>query len=89
LQSAKDYLKGGMLLSMESMDNRMTRLAKNEIFLRNVGISLEESRALIDAVTVELVQYMAESLFVNETLNLQITGRVSRSDFPDVDMQIL
>ncbi len=89
LQSAKDYLKGGMLLSMESMDNRMTRLAKNEIFLRNVGISLEESRAMIDAVTVELVQYMAESLFVNETLNLQITGRVSRSDFPDVDMQIL
>jgi hypothetical protein len=44
---------------------------------------------MIDAVTVELVQYMAESLFVNETLNLQITGRVSRSDFPDVDMQIL
>jgi predicted Zn-dependent peptidase len=88
LQSAKDYLKGGMLLSMESMDNRMTRLAKNEIFLRNVGISLEESRAMIDAVTVELVQHMAESLFVNETLNLQITGRVSRSDFPNVDLQI-
>jgi predicted Zn-dependent peptidase len=88
LQSAKDYLKGGMLLSMESMDNRMTRLAKNEIFLRNVGISLEESRAMIDAVTVELVQHMAESLFVNETLNLQITGRVDRSDFPNVDLQI-
>ncbi|MCK4508322.1 MAG: insulinase family protein [Desulfuromonadales bacterium] len=88
LQSAKDYLKGGMLLSMESMDNRMTRLAKNELFLRDVGISLEESRAMIDAVTIDLVQYMAESLFVDETLNLQVTGRVDRSDFPDVDMQI-
>jgi predicted Zn-dependent peptidase len=88
LQSAKDYLKGSMLLSMESMDNRMTRLAKNELFLRNVGICVEESRALIDAVTLDLVQYLAESLFVNETLNLQVIGRVNRMDFPDVDLQI-
>jgi predicted Zn-dependent peptidase len=88
LQSAKDYLKGGMLLSMESMDSRMTRLAKNELFLRNVGISLDESRAMIDAVTGELVQHLAESLFVNETLNLQITGRITRPDFPDIDLQI-
>ena len=88
LQSAKDYLKGGMLLSMESMDNRMTRLAKNELFLRNVGISLEESRSMIDAVTVELVQHLAEKLFVNETFNLHVAGRVAQSDFPDVDLQI-
>ena len=88
LQSAKDYLKGGMLLSLESMDNRMTRLAKNELFLRNVGISVEESEAMIDAVTVDLVQHLAETLFVNDTLNLQITGRVNRSDFPDVDLQL-
>jgi predicted Zn-dependent peptidase len=88
LQSAKDYLKGSMLLSMESMDNRMTRLAKNELFLRDVGISLDESRANIDAVTLELVQHIAESLFVNETLNLHVTGRISPADFPDVDLQI-
>ena len=88
LQSAKDYLKGSMLLSMESMDNRMTRLAKNELFLRDVGISLDESRAMIDAVTVELVQHMAERLFVDETLNLQITGRVDSSDFPDIDLRL-
>ena len=88
LQSAKDYLKGGMLLSMESMDNRMTRLAKNELFLRDVGISIVESSKMIDAVTVELVQHMADRLLVNETHNLQITGRVSQSDFPDIDLQI-
>ncbi len=87
LQSAKDYLKGSMLLSMESMDNRMTRLAKNEIFLRNAGICLAESGAMIDAVTIDLVQYLAETLFVNDTLNLQVVGRVNRTDFPDVDLQ--
>ena len=88
LRSAKEYLKGSMLLSMESMDNRMTRLAKNELFLRNAGICVEESRAMIDAVTIDLVQHLAESLFVNETLNLQVIGRVNRPDFPDVDLQI-
>ena len=88
LQGAKDYLKGSMMLSMESMDARMTRLAKNELFLRDVGISLEESRAMIDAVTVELVQHLAEKLFINDTLNLHVTGRVTKTDFPDVDLQI-
>jgi len=88
LQSAKDYLKGGMMLSMESMDTRMTRLAKNELFVRGVGISLEESRELIDAVTVELVQHLAEKLFINDTLNLHVTGRVTNADFPDIDLQL-
>ncbi|MGW8312942.1 MAG: M16 family metallopeptidase [Desulfuromonadales bacterium] len=87
LQSAKDYLKGSMLLSMESMDNRMSRLAKNELFLRGVGTSLSESRAMIDAVTIDLVQHLAESLFVNETLNLYIAGQINRGDFPDIDLQ--
>ncbi len=88
LQSAKDCLKGSMILALESTDNRMTRLAKNELFLRDIGISLEESARLIDAVTTELIQSLAERLFVNETLNVLIVGRVKRADFPDVDLQI-
>ena len=86
LQSAKDFLKGSMLLSMESTDNRMTRLAKNELFLRDLGTSLEESRDMIDAVTAESVQSLAARLFVNQTLNIQVAGRVDPEDFPDSDM---
>ena len=88
LQSAKDFLKGSMLLAMESMDNRMSRLAKNELFLRRIGISLDESRAMVDAVTIENVQDLAQRLFVNQTLNLQIAGRVDEKDFPEIDLQI-
>jgi predicted Zn-dependent peptidase len=75
-----------MLLSMESTDNRMTRLAKNELFLRDLGTSLEESRDMIDAVTAESVQSLAARLFVNQTLNIQVAGRVDPADFPDSDM---
>lgn len=88
LQSAKDFLKGSMLLAMESTDNRMTRLAKNELFLRDVGTSLEESREMIDAVTAELIQELAEKLFVNETFNMQVAGRVDTAAFPDSDLQL-
>ncbi len=87
LQSAKDFLKGSMVLAMESSDNRMTRLAKNELFLRDVGTSLEQSHVLIDAVTVDMVQSLAKQLFVNETLNLQVAGRVETEDFPDDSIQ--
>ena len=88
LQSAKDFLKGSMLLAMESMDNRMSRLAKNELFLRNTGISIEKSREMIDAVTIDMLQDLANRLFINETLNLQIGGRVDEKDFPEIDLQI-
>jgi len=86
LQSAKDFLKGSMLLSMESTDNRMSRLAKNELFLRDVGTSLEESRDMIDAVTAEQIQSLASKLFVNETFNMQVAGRVEPADFTDTDL---
>ena len=33
LRSAKEQLKGNLLLSLESMDSRMGRLAKNQLYL--------------------------------------------------------
>ena len=76
-----------MLLAMESTDNRMTRLAKNELFLRDVGTSLDESREMIDAVTAELVRDLAVKLFVNETFNMQVAGKIDPDDFPESILQ--
>ncbi len=87
LQSAKDFLKGSMVLAMESSDNRMTRLAKNELFLRDIGTSLEESQKMIDDVTIDMVQRLAKQMFINETLNLQIAGRVESQDFPEDEIR--
>jgi len=50
LSSAKEQLKGNMLLSAESTDNRMSRLAKCEIYY-NKYLPLEEIVAEIDKVT--------------------------------------
>ena len=88
LQSAKDYLKGSMMLALESTDSRMTRLARQELFYGDAFRDIEASRAAIDAVTVDLVQSLAEDLFVDETLNLQVLGRCRSTDFPEIDLHI-
>jgi len=50
LDSAREQLKGKLLMSLESSDNLMTRLAKNEIYLRR-NQPVEEILAGFDAVT--------------------------------------
>ncbi len=84
LQRAKDYLKGSMLLSLESTTSRMSNLARQEmVFGRH--ISLDEIAAGIDAVTAEAVQGVARNLFVPDRIALTVLGplnsfKISRAD---------
>jgi predicted Zn-dependent peptidase len=84
LQRAKDYLKGSMLLSLESTPSRMSNLARQEmVFGRH--ISLDEIAAGIDAVTLEDVRQVAQELFVPERIALTVLGplnglKISRRD---------
>lgn len=73
LQRAKDYLKGSMLLSLESTPSRMSNLARQEmVFGRH--ISLDEIAAGIDAVTTEDVRDVARELFVRDHIALTVLG---------------
>ncbi|PLX79554.1 MAG: peptidase M16 [Desulfuromonas sp.] len=84
LNSARDYLNGSLLLSMESSDSRMARLANNELFLGRT-IPMAESQARISAVTADDIHRLARSLFRNETLNLQLVGGVDERQFASFD----
>lgn len=87
LQSAREQLKGQLLLSMESTDNRMTRLAKNEIYLgRNP--SVKEVLAGFDQVTAAAIQKLADNILRDDYLTLQLIGRVDEVDFPTVDLTL-
>jgi predicted Zn-dependent peptidase len=73
LQRAKDYLKGSMLLSLESTPSRMSNLARQEmVFGRHQ--SLDEIAAQINAVTTEEVQAVACNLFVADHIALTVLG---------------
>ena len=59
---AKTQLKGKLLLAQESMNNRMTRLAKSEIYFDRY-IPLDELVRDIDAVQPEDVRVFSETFF--------------------------
>ena len=73
LETAKEQLKGNLLLSLESSDNLMTRLAKNEIYF---GTYLPVERALkgIDEVKEEVVRDLARELFDEHFFCLTVLG---------------
>lgn len=65
LAEAKAQLKGKLMLSVESMSNRMSRLAKSEIYF-NRFVTLDELQEKIDAVEADQVQDFAQDFFDNE-----------------------
>ncbi len=87
LTAARERLRGNLLLSLESTENRMTRLAKNEIYLGR-QVSLRDVLHGFDRVTAEDVQRLAGFLFKDDYLNLQLLGRVDPADFPDLDLTL-
>lgn len=82
IESAKEQMKGNFLLSMESTDVRMTRLAKNEIYFSR-NIHFDEVVSNIDAVSVDDVRTMACDMFKPEILSMAVLGRVKQEDFSD------
>jgi len=62
LQEAKSQLKGKLMLSLESMSNRMSRLAKSELYF-NRFVTLDELTENIDGVQADQVQSFAQNFF--------------------------
>lgn len=62
LQDAKEYTKGNIMLSSESTDNQMVRLAQNEIHFGKY-ITLSEIIKKIDAVTCDEINALTNQLF--------------------------
>lgn len=62
LSEAKAQLKGKLMLSLESMSNRMSRLAKSELYF-NRFVTLDELIENIDRVEADQVQAFAREFF--------------------------
>jgi predicted Zn-dependent peptidase len=73
LETAKEQLKGNLLLSLESSDNLMTRLAKNEIYFDSY-LPVEKILKGIDEVKEEKVRSLAADIFDERFFCLTILG---------------
>ncbi len=73
LETAKEHLKGNLLLSLESSDSLMTRLAKNEIYFDSY-LPVEQILSGIEAVKEEEVHQLAHELFDERYFCLTMLG---------------
>lgn len=79
LETAKEQLKGNLLLSLESSDNLMTRLAKNEIYFRTY-LPVETILKGIDEVDNETVQHLARDIFDGRFFCLTVLGPLNGNE---------
>ncbi len=79
LHNAKEQLKGNMLLSLESTDSRMSRLAKCELY-HGGYIPLEDIVQGIDAVTADAVRELSRQMFKDELFTYTFLGPVTEND---------
>jgi predicted Zn-dependent peptidase len=72
---AKEHLKGGLLLSLESTSTRMLRLGRTEL-VSGRTIPPSEVIAKVEAVTKEQVDAIARTLFAPGRLALTVLGPI-------------
>ena len=80
LETAKEQLKGNLLLSLESSDNLMTRLAKNEMYFDDY-LPVEKILAGIDEVAEDEVRSLAYDLFNEKFYCLTLLGPIEENGF--------
>jgi len=79
LHDAKEFTKGSLFLSAESVDNQMVRLAQNEIIFEDY-IPLETVVANVEAVTSEALLELAADLFQTNALALTLLGPIDEKN---------
>lgn len=73
LLRVKNQLKGNLLLGLETSDNRMSRIAKNEIYF-GTDVPPDEVAARIDATTNDEIVALARQLVRREAMALTLLG---------------
>ncbi len=81
LADAKEYTKGCLFLSAESIDNQMVRLAQNEIHFGRF-FTLDEVVARIEAVTPADILTLSRDLFRGDRMALTLLGPADDADYP-------
>lgn len=77
LTRAKEQIKGNLLLGLESVSSRMTRLGRNELCLNRI-VPLSEIVEHITAVSLEDVKTVAHDLFGDNHYTLSTIGPLDK-----------
>jgi predicted Zn-dependent peptidase len=78
----KNQLKGNLVLSLESSNSRMSRIARQEVYFGKY-LSMDDIIKGVEAVTAGKMQHLAQRLFTPENTALTILGPLNAADVPD------
>lgn len=76
LRRAKDYLKGSLMLSLESTSARMSNLARQEMYFGRFA-TMDELLASVEAVTAHDVQRIARNFFRPKQIAATVLGNLN------------
>jgi predicted Zn-dependent peptidase len=83
----KNQIKGSLILSLESSNSHMSRIARQEIYFGKY-LSIDDIVKEVGSVTRDEVQRLAQRLFNNGALSLTVLGPLTRSEIPDSVLDI-
>ena len=83
----KNQMKGNLMLGLESTSNRMSRLARDEIYL-NRYFSPEEIIDEIEKITPSQIRDLTDGLFKTPYLSLAVLGPVNKEMIPEKLMRV-
>jgi predicted Zn-dependent peptidase len=86
-QRVKNQIKGSLVLSLESSNSHMSRLARQEMYFGRYH-SMDDIIKSVEKVTLEQVQQLAQQLFVRENISLTILGPLNKDEVPDAALEI-
>ncbi|MDR7417587.1 MAG: pitrilysin family protein [Armatimonadota bacterium] len=86
LERAKESLKGGIMLGLESTGSRMFKLGRSELYYGR-QIDLDEILGRIDAVSVVDVQRMAAEIFAADRLAMAAIGPFAARSAARADLE--
>ena len=75
LQKAKDYIRGGTLISLESSDEVASFFGLQEVMTHDV-LTVEQKFSMMDKVSSDEIKAVAGDIFQNKNLNLAVIGPV-------------
>lgn len=79
LQRAKAQLKGNLILALESTSNKMTNIAKQEIYYGKY-FSPEEIMKMVESISLDDIKDLSQRLIADKPLALTVYGPVKESD---------
>jgi predicted Zn-dependent peptidase len=83
----KNQIKGSLILSLESSNSHMSRIARQEVYFGKY-LSMDDIIKGVEKVTAEQVRGLAEQLFSRDNVALTVLGPLNRADIPDSALEI-